>query len=208
MKYLNIDKWNRKEHFRHFNELSDPYFGVTVDVDVTDAFAYAKKTKTPFFVVYLHACMRAINQIENFKYRIVADDKIVIYDIIHASATIIREDNTFGFSFINFSDSLEMFYQNFKAEKERILNSTNLYPTLNTEDCIYCSAMPWINFSGHKEPSKGVRESVPKLAFGRYKEKQGRLQMPVAILVNHALMDGYHVGLFFKEYQKMLEGYK
>ncbi|MBL4905130.1 MAG: chloramphenicol acetyltransferase [Flavobacteriaceae bacterium] len=208
MNYLNIDAWNRKEHFRHFNELSDPYFGVTVDVDVTDAFSYAKSTEIPFFVLYLHACMRAINQIENFKYRIVDNDKVVIHDVIHASATILRADNTFGFSFINYSDELTAFYQNFKSEKERILNSTNLYPPVNSEDCIYCSAMPWMSFSGHKEPFKGVKESVPKLAFGKFEDKQGRLKMPVAILVNHALMDGYHVSLFFKEYQKMLDRYK
>lgn len=208
MKYLDVDSWNRKEHFQHFNQLADPYFGVTVDVDVTDAFAFSKKNSISFFVVYLHACMTAINRIENFKYRLVANDKIVIHDVINASATIIREDTTFGFSYINFSKDLEVFYQNFKAEKERILNSTNLYPPVNSEDCIYCSAMPWINFSGHKEPFKGIKESVPKLAFGKCIEKQGRLQMPVAILVNHALMDGYHVGLFFKEYQKALDQYK
>jgi len=28
--------------------------------------------------------------------------------------------------------------------------------------------------------------------------------MPVAVHVNHALMDGYHVGLFLDEFQKLM----
>ena len=29
--------------------------------------------------------------------------------------------------------------------------------------------------------------------------------MPVAIAANHALVDGYHIGLFFEEYKKQLD---
>jgi chloramphenicol O-acetyltransferase type A len=80
-----------------------------------------------------------------------------------------------------------------------------LFSPIDSEDCVYCSALPWVNFSGHKEPLSGFRtESVPKLAFGKYKEKESKLLMPVAISANHALMDGYHVGLFFDKYQKAL----
>ncbi len=32
----------------------------------------------------------------------------------------------------------------------------------------------------------------------------GKKSMPVAIHVNHALMDGYHVSLFVDEFQKLM----
>ena len=35
MKYLDINTWNRKQHFEHFSKFVDPYFGVVVDVNVT-----------------------------------------------------------------------------------------------------------------------------------------------------------------------------
>lgn len=205
MRYLDIENWNRKQHFEHFNKMADPYFGVVVDVDVTSAFDYAKKQQISFFVVYLHACMKAINSVENLKYRIDGDDKVVIHDIIHASATIARPDNTFGCSFIHFSEDIYEFNENFKKEKERILNSTDLFPEQNTLDCIYCSALPWVNFSGHKEPVSGFKESVPKLGFGQFKLKEGKKMMPVSIIANHALADGYHIGEFFKFYQEHLD---
>jgi chloramphenicol O-acetyltransferase type A len=207
MRILDIENWNRKEHFHFFSQFDDPYFAVTVDFDVTNTFNYAKKEQLSFFSLYLHACMKAINSVENFKYRI-HDDKVIVHDIIHASATILREDNTFGCSFIHYDEDFNKFNKNFELEKRRILTTTNLFPEQDTDDCIYCSAMNWFNFSGHKEPLFGVKkESVPKLTFGKYVEKDAKLMMPVAIAVNHALVDGYHVGLFVEAYQKALDNF-
>ena len=200
MQYLDINSWNRKQHFEHFKKLSDPYFGVVVNVDVTNAYEFSKRSEFSFFVLYLHACMKAINSIENLRYRI-EEDKIVVHDVIHASATISREDTTFGFSFIHYSDDIQIFFENFQKEKERIQKSTDLFPPINSEDCIYCSALPWFTFSGHKEPVSEQNESVPKIAFGKFENKNNKLLMPVSIIVNHALVDGYHIGEFFTNYQ-------
>jgi chloramphenicol O-acetyltransferase type A len=205
MEYLDIDTWSRKQHFEHFKQLLDPYFAVTVEVDVTNAYQTAKEKDIPFFVLYLHACMKAINAIESFKYRITEEEKIRIYDVIHASATIMRPDNTFGFSFIHYSDNVDQFHQNFKKEKERILNSKMLFSPINLDNCVYCSALPWVNFTGHKEPKNSESDSITRLAFGKYIEKENKLLMPVSITVNHALIDGYHVGLFFEAFQKSLD---
>ncbi len=205
MEFLDIETWNRKLHFEHFKQLVDPYFAVTVEVDVTKAYQTAKEKEFPFFVLYLHACMKAINAIENFKYRITEDERIRIYDVIHASATIMRPDHTFGFSFINYSDSLSEFHQNFKKEKARILSTSALFSPINSDNCVYCSALPWINFTGHKEPKNRKSDSITRLAFGKFIKKENNLKMPVSITVNHALVDGYHVGLFFDAFQKSLD---
>ena len=205
MEYLDIETWNRKQHFEHFKQLLDPYFAVTVEVDVTKVYQTAKEKSIPFFVLYLHACMRAINSIENFKYRITEEGRIKIYESIHASATIMRPDNTFGFSFIHYSEDIDVFHENFKQEKERVLNSIDLFPPINSDDCVYCSALPWVNFTGHKEPKNSESDSITRLAFGKFIKNEGRLLMPVSITVNHALIDGYHVGLFLENYQKALD---
>ncbi|QXP64864.1 chloramphenicol acetyltransferase [Polaribacter sp. R2A056_3_33] len=205
MKYLNIENWNRKQHYEHFRNLEDPFFGVTVNVDVTTLYKRSKLEKKSFFAMYLHACLVALNSIENFKYRI-QEDKVFICDTIHASATIAREDHTFGFSFIHYAEDLEIFNKNFLEEKERILNSTDLFPPIVSDSCIYCSALPWFTFTSQKEPVSGVKnESIPKLSFGKTYQENDRIMMPVAIAANHALVDGYHIGLFFEEYQKQLD---
>ena len=203
MRTIDINTWNRKSHFKHFDALVDPYFAVTIPFDVTKAYRFSKTHNISFFAKYLHDCMKAINAVENLKYRIV-DNKIVVYKVIHASATLMRSDNTFGFSFINYDDDLNVFIKNIAQEKHRIENSTELYPPVNGLDCIHCSALPWLNFSGHKEPISGQKDSVPKIAFSKTDLKDDRLTMNVAFSVNHALVDGYHVGLFVDEFQKNL----
>ena len=205
MKYLDIENWNRKQLFQHFRTMADPTFGLVADVEVSKTYQSAKEKGESFFVRYLHACMKAINSVENLKYRI-EGDKVAIYEVINASATIARSDNTFGFSYILYSEDFKEFYQNFQQEKDRILNSTDLFPLQYSLGCIHCSAIPWVSFTGHKEPFSGNKDnSVPQLAFGKLKEENGKMLLPVAINVNHALVDGYHIGQFFEKFQQELD---
>ena len=112
---------------------------------------------------------------------------------------------TFGFSFIKFDEDLNVFINNINKEQDRINNSTELYPPEEYRlDCIHCSAMPWINFTGHKEPVSGQKDSVPKFAFSKAVEIDNKLMMNVALNVNHALVDGYHVSLFSEKFQEYL----
>ena len=183
--------------------LSDPYFAVTVPFDVTKAYQFSKSNNVSFFGKYLHDCMKAINAVENFKYRIV-EEEVVEYDIIHASPTLMRRDNTFGFSFVKFDEKLGVFTKNIEKEKERIEASKDLYPPKNSLDCIHCSAMPWLNFTGQKEPVSNINDSVPKLSFSKAIKQNDKLQMNVSISTNHALVDGYHVSLFVEKFQENL----
>ena len=40
---LNIESWNRKEHFRFFSAFDDPFFGITTNVDFTTIYLEAKR---------------------------------------------------------------------------------------------------------------------------------------------------------------------
>lgn len=203
MKIIDINTWNRKAHYNHFSALADPYFSVTIAFDMTKSYAFAKAHNISFFGSYLHACMTAINQIEPLKYRIV-DEQVLSYDTINASATLMRKDKTFGFSFIEYDENLEVFLKHLKQEQERIEQSDALYPPNNGLDCIHCSALPWLSFTGHKEPMSGTQDSVPKLAFGKVEKRGDERIMNLAISVNHALVDGYHIGLFSEQFQQNL----
>lgn len=203
MRKLNLNTWNRNKHFNHFKTLNDPYFSVTVPFNVSHAYKYAKQSGISFFGKYLHDCMKAVNEVENFKMRIL-DNEVVVYDLIHASPTIMRKDNTYAFSFINYDEDLLVFLNNIQKEKTRIENSTSLYPATNGLDCIHCSAMPWLNFIAHTDPDSGRGDSVPKLGFSKFTSQDNELIMNVSINVNHALIDGYHVGLFCEAFQDYL----
>jgi len=73
-------------------------------------------------------------------------------------------------------------------------------------DVIHYSSIPWIKFTALTHARHNAREdSVPKISFGQYREKNDKLLMPVSVTVHHGLMDGYHVGQFLTKFQELLE---
>jgi chloramphenicol O-acetyltransferase type A len=193
---IDILNWNRKEHFEFFSNFEEPFFGITTPIDCTIAYEKAKEMNIPFFIYYLHKTIAAVNLVENFKYRIEGKN-VVLYDVIDASATIMRADKTFGFSFMKFHESLQEFNLIAQAEIERIQNTAGLFTTEFPENLIHFSAIPWINFTGltHSR-SYTFPDSCPKISFGKLMSANGKKTMSLAVMAHHGLVDGYHMGLF------------
>ena len=201
---LDIDTWNRKDQFRFFSQFEEPFFGITVQVDCTEAYAYAKANNYSLFLYYLHLSLKAANQIEPFRYRIVEGD-VYRYDTVHASPTINRPDGTFGFSYMDYHPDFASFAAAAQITMEEVRNSTGLIPAVSGENVIHYSSIPWIHFTGLSHArSFSFKDSCPKISFGKMMEVNGRRIMPLSIHVHHALMDGFHVGQYIDLYQQLL----
>ena len=201
---IDISSWNRKEHFEFFCTFEEPFFGVTTSIDMTIAYEKAKALQIPFFVYYLHKTIAAINQVENFRYRI-EENEVVLYDEIDASATIMRKDKTFGFSFMKFHEDIHEFNTIVQTEIERIQTTTGILTREYPENIIHFSAVPWINFTGltHSRNFK-IEDSCPKISFGKMVEENGKKSMALSVTAHHGLVDGYHIGLFIEALQTEL----
>ena len=204
---LDLENWNRKEHFAHFfRQMEEPFFGATVEIDCTKAYQTAKSLNVSFFIYYLHKTLVAVNTIENFKYRI-SEDKIYINNRVDASATIGREDGTFGFSLIEYDPDLKVFEQTASAEIERIQNTTGLFTReFNDDNVIHFSAIPWLNFTSLSHArSFTYPDSCPKISFGKMiTSETGKRTISMAVFVHHGLMDGLHLGQFVDYFQELM----
>jgi chloramphenicol O-acetyltransferase type A len=203
---LDLENWNRKEHFAHFKQMEEPFFGATVEIDCTKAYQTAKELKVSFFIYYLHKTLTAVNSIENFKYRI-SEDKIYINDRVDASATIGREDGTFGFSLIEYNSDFKVFEETTLKEIERIQNTTGLFTrSFDDDNVIHFSAIPWLNFTSLTHArSFTYPDSCPKISFGKMTTSEtGKKTMPMAVYVHHGLMDGLHLGQFVDYFQELM----
>jgi chloramphenicol O-acetyltransferase type A len=201
---LNLETWNRKEHFMFFKQMEEPFFGITTSIDCTKAYIKSKELNVSFFAYYLHKTLLAVNQIENFRYRII-EDEIYIFDKINASATILREDKTFGFSLIEFDSDLEQFAEITKTEIARIQTTSGLFTREFSENLIHFSAMPWINFTSFSHArSYTWPDSCPKISFGKIMDENGKKTFAMSIHVHHGLMDGIHVGEFVDLFQEFM----
>jgi chloramphenicol O-acetyltransferase type A len=203
---LNLENWNRKEHFLFFKQMEEPFFGLTVEIDCAKAYNTSKQLGTSFFVYYLHKTLVAVNTIEPFRYRII-DDAIYIYDTIDVSATIMREDQTFGFSLIEYSHDFDVFATNSFQEIDRIQNTTGLFTReFKDMNVIHFSTVPWVNFTSLSHArSFTFPDSCPKISFGKMMIGiDGKRTMSMSIHAHHGLMDGYHVGQFVDCFQELM----
>jgi len=203
---IDLENWNRKEHFEFFSAMEEPFYGVVTEVDVTIAYKEAKRKNIPFFNYYLHKVLLSINETENFRLRI-EDKQIVLHDVIDASATVMRADKTFGFSFMKYIADENEFSDYAIKEIERVQNTTGLLLKSNwKENIIHFSAVPFVNFSGLTHARSFTwPDSCPKISVGKVFERDGRKIFNIAVYVHHGLVDGYHIGLFLENLQNSLD---
>jgi chloramphenicol O-acetyltransferase type A len=207
MKKVDLQSWNRKEHYEFFSQFDEPFYGLNTEIDCTKAYLFCKETNNSFFAWYLHKSLLAVNGIEEFRLRIV-DKQVVLFDGIHASTTIGREDGTFGVTFVPFSKDFETFRLSLNEEIAGVKNSTGMRLNAHAQRCdvIHYSSIPWVKFTGLTHPRRyGNDESEPKISFGKIYLKDGKWFMPVSVYVHHGLADGYHIAKYLDLFQGMMD---
>jgi chloramphenicol O-acetyltransferase type A len=200
---VDFQTWSRREYYEHFGRCADPYFGVSVNVDCTVAYETCKRLGCSFFVYYMFESIKAINQVENFRYRII-DKDIWLFDCIHASTTIGRPDGTFGFALFEYTDNFGVFQKNAKNQIEEVQKTCGLRANddSNRFDVIHYTTLPWFSFTSFRhEKNFDSTESIPKIAFGKFFESDGKKWLPVSVNANHGLVDGYHIGKYLELFQ-------
>jgi chloramphenicol O-acetyltransferase type A len=202
---LDLGSWPRRQHFDFFRKFEEPFFGVTVNVDLTLGYEHSKAAGVSLFIYYLYQALNAVNIIEPFKYRIEGDE-VMVYDTINASPTIMRPNGTFGFGHIIHDRSFGRFLDGAEQEISRVQSSADLFPPADTgENIIHLSTLPWLNFTSVSHARMySIPDSVPKISFGRITDIDGQKIMPVSIHVHHALVDGMHVGQYVQAFQDLL----
>ncbi|MCB0496526.1 MAG: chloramphenicol acetyltransferase [Cyclobacteriaceae bacterium] len=201
---LDVENWSRKEHFNFFKDFEEPFFGITIEVDCTNAYKKVKAEGLSFFLYYLHASLLAANSVENFHYRI-EGEKVIIYEKVNASATINREDGTFGFSYIDFHENFSDFVKEAEKEIKRVRNTKELLPAQSGDNVIHYSSIPWINFKALSHARKySAQDSCPKISFGKLYSKEDRKYFSLSIHAHHGLMDARHVAQFIDTFQDLM----
>ncbi len=201
---IDINTWPRKDHFKFFSKFEEPFFGICTTVDCTRAYQECRDRNLSFFLYYLHASLVAANSIEGFRYRIM-DGEVWLFNEVHASPTINRPDETFGFAYMDYHPDFAQFAVEAKKEVERVQSSTGLVPSVSGQNVIHYSSIPWINFTSISHArSFSFPDSCPKITFGKMTTDGNKQMMPVAVHVHHGLADGLHVARFLEKFQEQL----
>jgi len=206
MSYLDTSSWPRRGAFEFFRGFDKPYFNVCVRLDVAALkAAVAERGVGSFMLAYHFVALRLANEQQPFRLRL-EDGRVRIHDVVHGGATVLRDDDSFGFAYLPYASD----YAGFCAGSAAVLAAARsrdaaFEPRLGATELIHTTTLPKLHFSSFSHARNWGREdSVPKLAFGRADRDGARLWMPFSVEVHHALMDGLHVGRYVEAFEDAL----
>ncbi len=209
MKIIDKETWERRAHFEYFNSLDYPYIDITGNIDITDLYKTIKERKLPVFLTILYFTTRVANEIDEFKMRI-RGDEIVLHDMVRPSFTVLNEDKTFSYCTVDYIENYEKFIENTKSEMDYIKKNPSIKDEENMDDMLFITSIPWVSFTSITHPiNLKIKDSFPRISWGKIYDDNGKIKLPLSIFGNHGLLDGLHIGEFFKNLENYIkENYK
>lgn len=205
---INLETWNRREHFEHFFKQDVPFWSVAANVECTGIFRWCKEHGRSFAIAYHWASLKAANGIEAMRMRI-ENDAPVLFDAVHASTTVARPDGTFGFTLDIYDPDFEAFHDEMLQEIKRIEGESGLKFTHLKPDVIFYTVLRKVRFTAAEHSfNLGSQGGIPSFAFGEAFEENGKKLLPHSIRVNHALVDGQHVSRYFEQLEQIMNTFR
>lgn len=204
MNYRIIDKetYYRKGVFRHFSEDCKCSVSMTARVDVTKLVEYSKRTQTKFYINFLFLLTKVLNSRDDYKMGYLwQSGEIICYDVINPTQYVFHEDTeTCTPVYSNYDPDYKTFYENALADVEKA-KQTREYglDAMNHPNWFDASYISWLSYDSlNIELPDGYLYFAPIINWGKYREENGRLMLPLTVRMNHAIADGYLVARVYK----------
>ena len=204
MQTVDFASWPRREIFEFFSPISHPFYSVTFRLDVTKLHRYTRERGLSFYHSLIWLCTRALERVDAFSYA-VADGRVVRLESRRPSFTHLKKGSeTFQIVTMPCEGSMEEFCAAAKEKAEK----QDYFIDFAGEgiDMIFFSCLPWLDVTGlTNERNQDADDAVPRVAWGKFVEENGRWMLGMSLEVNHRFIDGFHIGQFAKELEKLME---
>lgn len=217
---IDLDTYPRRAHLEYFMSMMHPQLNITADVDVTELKKYCKDKGYSFFLSFLHIVALSADSIPQFRQRIHRLTPMELELPEHAGYE--KEGPLSGIEVREYSQSPtshtesagneiycycamyhHMPWDEYMAmavelqQKAREKGSLEEDPEI--EAFYFPTCIPWIHYNDIVHPMTDRCDSNPRFSWGKYEEDfRGRLMMPLTAAVHHGLVDGIHLGKFYK----------
>jgi len=213
MNYKVIDKetYYRKGVYRHFTEDCKCSVSMTARVDVTDLVKRSKETGTKFYINFLYLLSKTLNSREDYRMAYLwQTNELICYDVINPTQYVFHEDTeTCTPVYTNYSPDYNEFYKNAVADVEAAKQTREyLLDAVNHPNWFDASYVSWLSYDSlNVELPDGYIYLLPIINWGKYREENGRLMMPLTVRFNHAVADGYLVANVYRLLEKEIASF-
>src|SRR5512141_3281757 len=108
MRYIDMQTWSRRNHFRVFSTFNHPHFSMCVNVDVTAFHPFVKRNRYSLTVSMVYVIARASNAIPEFRQRI-RGDQVVEHEIVNPGFSILIDEDHFSFCDVEYTEDFAEF---------------------------------------------------------------------------------------------------
>ena len=203
MKMIDMATGPRRGMYDYFSGVSNPFYSVTVQLDVTDLAAWARREGLSFYYALVYLCTQAVNQTEAFRYDI-REGQVALLDRREPSFTDLKPGaELFHIVTMPAGEDIRAFCR--EARQKSLAQEVFLDMTAEAGPLIYFSCLPWVELTALTNERDFYRDdTVPRIAWGRYVEQNGRLKLGLSLEVNHRFIDGLHIGQFVRALEGLI----
>lgn len=197
MTVIDRSTWPREEHYRFFAPMAHPFYALTFPVDVTALRELVKEKRLSFYTALVFLVTKAMEDVDAFHYRD-RSGTIVRHDTLVPSFTDLRPgSDLFHIVTLEAGEDLADFCR--RAGAQSAAQTYFVNDEAWDDNLIYFSCLPWFPVTAlTNERDADPSDTIPRVAWGRWEEKDGRTLLNISLELNHRLLDGVHVGLFYK----------
>ena len=205
-KVIDPEKYYRKGVYRHFTEDCKCSTSMTARIDVTELVTYSKAKGTKFYINFLYILSKVLNSREDYRMAYLWQSKeFICYDVINPIQYVFHEDTeTCSPVYTTYSEDYPLFYKNALADIERAKESREYgLDAANHPNWFDASYISWLSYDSlNIELPDGYLYFLPIINWGKYREENGRLMMPVTVRLNHAVADGFLIANVYRLLEK------
>lgn len=207
---IDIEKWDRKEHFKYYSKCSTPHYCVAFNIEITNLLNFTRKRHISFYYSLIYLCTQALNSVEEFLLEIENNRVFKIERRVPCFTDLKKGATSFHMVSLPCEGSIIEFAE--KAREESIHNplAVDALEEAGEPQIIY-SCIPWADITmcsnerDYNDP-KLKDDTAPILVWGKYTENNGRYMINMTLDVNHRLIDGYFVGMFVQKLEELIAG--
>ena len=202
---INMKELERADYYYYFMSVGTT-IEFTVKLDVTAAIERCRKENINFQARMLFRICKAINTIENFRYDILNGKLIRWERIVPTFSSFNKSSKLFFTLYADMTEDERLFDACYKKVVREYADCNTIIPQGNMPANIFnVSCIPWLHFEHFSSNSKTMENDLVKMiTIGKYEKVNRRFILPFTMQVSHAIVDGYHVSLFFERLQEEL----
>ena len=200
---IDMDAWPRRERYEHYMRAVPCTYSMTVKLDITSL----RRRGLRLYPAMLHLITGEVNRHEQFRMELRESGELVLYERMEPCYTVFhKETGTFSNLWTEYCEDYPLFLGRYEEDLRRDGQSEAFMakPGL-PENSFTVSMLPWASFEGFNLNTTDFTYLIPIFTMGRFYTEGGRIRLPLAVQVHHAVCDGYHTCLFIDGLQNAID---